>query len=59
MGKKFNIEPKEYKDYWVARGRLGELGTIITQGKNLTDACGNLVEALSLAIESFGGVDGD
>ena len=55
---RYKILFESHKDnkerYWVASGRLGRLGSVITQGKNFIEACRNLSEALALAVESFG-----
>lgn len=55
---RYRIIFESHKDnkerYWVASGRLGKLGSVVTQGKNLAEVCENLSEALLLAVESFG-----
>ncbi|MBA7620345.1 hypothetical protein ES703_27691 [subsurface metagenome] len=51
----YRIEIKEHRDedqaYFVVSASLGPLGSIITEGKDLYDACRNLIEALELALE--------
>ena len=53
--KAYNIKIQEYRDrgqsYFVVSASLGPLGSITTEGKNLRDACRNLIEALELALE--------
>lgn len=61
--KTYNIEIKEHRDrnqiYFVVSAALGPLGSIITEGKNLRDACRNLIEALDLTLEASKKTKGD
>lgn len=53
--KTYYIKIKEFRNqgqsHFVVSASFGPLGSIITEGKNLRDACRNLIEALDLALE--------
>jgi len=56
--KTYQIKIKEYRNqnrtYFIVSASLGPLGSITTEGKNLRDACRNLIGALELALEKSG-----
>jgi len=51
----YRIEIKEHRDedqvYFVVSASLEPLGSIIAEGKDLREACRNLIGALELALE--------